>query len=204
MTSNNQAHRTLNTSNVLTVVRAVLAVAFPILMLSGQLGWELLAGVVFTVGAITDYLDGRLARQYGWITTFGKIVDPLADKMLTLGAFTTFAVAGLCPWWVLIPIAAREIAITLLRFYGLYHGTAIAAVKSGKQKTGLQITTLYLMYVNFLFRAHLAAPALIGYLLDGLMYAFLALTFYQTMVSGWDIVRNNWQIIRRLWAGQVS
>lgn len=202
MTQKQQRQRTLNTSNVLSVIRACLAIAFPILLLSGRLELELLAGVVFSIGAITDFLDGRLARQYGWITTFGKIADPLADKMLTLGAFITFAIVGLCPWWVLIPIAAREIGVTLLRFYGLYHNVAIAAVLSGKQKMWLQIGTLYLMYANFLYRHHVQpASPVPGYLLDGAMYFCLALAFYQTMVSGRDIARNNWHIIRRLWAG---
>ena len=192
-----QTTNNFNLSNILSTLRIALSLIVPPLLIMNSLPMRILGGVIFTVAALTDYWDGMLARRYGWITTYGKIIDPIADKMLTLGMFATLSYLGLFPWWILLPILVREIGITLLRFYFLYHGDAVAAVKSGKQKTTLQITAIYLMYFNFLFRHYgldSLSPAIarvIGFILDSSMWLVLLGALYQTLYSGIDFLRNN-------------
>ena len=187
----------VNWPNILTVARVFMAVLVPIYLLNEAFGYQLLAGVIFTIAALTDWFDGQIARKYNLITTFGKIADPIADKLLTLGAFTTLSVIGLFPFWILIPILIREIGITLLRFYFLYKGEAVAAVKSGKQKTAIQITAISLTYFNYIYQLWVLEPnssALVttfGTVLNVLMWASLLGALILTVYSGIIFMRNN-------------
>jgi CDP-diacylglycerol--glycerol-3-phosphate 3-phosphatidyltransferase len=189
---------TANLSNLLTVIRIILAVVVIVLLPRPGLGMQLLAGAIFAIAALTDLYDGKLARKYNWITNFGKIVDPIADKLLTLGAFTTLSLIGMFPLWILIPIFLREVLITILRFWFLSMGVAVAAEKSGKLKTTLQIAAIAVTWLNLLFRDHLAAglPAALTTLMNVVMYVVLLAALYQTLVSGYDFLRNNWHLIR--------
>ena len=196
-----QAPSNFNISNVLSTLRIFMSLAVPPLLVIDSLSMRIIGGIIFTIAAVTDYFDGALARKYGWITTYGKIVDPIADKMLTLGAFATLSYLGLFPWWILVPILAREIGITLLRFYFLYHGVAVAAVKSGKQKTTFQIAAIGFLYALLLHNEHLASLMQstianpIGSVLFGIAWLMLIGAFYQTVYSGYDFLRINWQQI---------
>ena len=119
-----------NLPNALTVLRLVLVPVFIVLMLQSSVGAHWWALVVFVVAAITDHLDGRIARSRNLITDFGKIADPIADKALTLGAFIMLSIAGLLPWWVTVLIAIRELGITWLRAVLLKRGIVVAANKA--------------------------------------------------------------------------
>ncbi len=101
---------------------------------------------IFLVAAVTDLVDGELARRTGQVTSFGKIADPIADKALTGSALVLLSWFDLLPWWVTVVIIAREVAVTVLRFWVIRHGV-IAASRGGKLKTALQILaiTLYLL-----------------------------------------------------------
>ena len=99
--------------------------------------------VVFAVASVTDLLDGRLARSRGLITDFGKIADPIADKALTGAALVTLSALGELAWWVTVVILAREISVTLLRFWVIRRGV-IAASRGGKLKTLLQVVAIAL------------------------------------------------------------
>ena len=101
-----------NLPNVLTMVRLVLVPIFIILVLNGSVGAMWAALVVFVVAAFTDLYDGKIARERGIVTDWGKIWDPIADKALTLGAFVVLSIAGLVPWWFTVVVAARELGIT--------------------------------------------------------------------------------------------
>jgi CDP-diacylglycerol--glycerol-3-phosphate 3-phosphatidyltransferase len=186
----------LNVPNVLTFVRLLCALALPFLWRSGIWGLLIFGGIVFTIGSITDYADGQYARRYNVITNLGKVFDPIADKLLTLGAFFVLATLDVMPMWVISLIAFREIGVTLLRFYFLRHGKAIAAVKSGKQKTTFQIITIYVGYVKLLAMQFDSLPAFVLSGLNGLLFIFLALSLWQTMYSGYDFVRLNWESLR--------
>ncbi|MCQ4119413.1 CDP-diacylglycerol--glycerol-3-phosphate 3-phosphatidyltransferase [Rhodococcus tibetensis] len=130
----------LNIANVLTILRILLVPVFLVVLLIGdghETLWRLAATGVFAVAAITDRIDGQLARKYGLVTDFGKLADPIADKALIGAALVGLSVLGDLPWWVTVIIAVRELGITLLRFAVLRHAV-IPAGRGGKLKTLVQ------------------------------------------------------------------
>jgi len=133
----------VNVANALTVLRLALVPVFVACLLAGGPGWRVAAFVVFAVASVTDLLDGRLARSRGLITDFGKIADPIADKALTGAALVTLSALGELAWWVTVVILAREISVTLLRFWVIRRGV-IAASRGGKLKTLLQVVAIAL------------------------------------------------------------
>ncbi len=192
---------TINWPNTLTVFRTILALIIPWLFLQDALSYRLWAAVLFIIAAVTDIVDGRMARANNDITSFGKILDPIADKMLILGSFLTVAYLGVVPYVFVLLIAVREIAITVLRFYFLGKGVAVAAVKSGKQKTILQAVSLggaFLVFMHQVYMAPQMAPELantLGIVYRVIMYALLLTALYQTLYSGFDFFRNNWGLL---------
>lgn len=142
---------TLNIANVLTTVRIIMVPFFVWALLadnSTQGVWRWVAVAIFAVAMYTDKLDGDLARSRGLITNFGKIADPIADKLLTGSALVVFSIIGELPWWVTIVILVREWGITLLRFAVIRYGV-IAADMGGKIKTVLQTVAIILYLLPF-------------------------------------------------------
>nr|WP_225953905.1 CDP-diacylglycerol--glycerol-3-phosphate 3-phosphatidyltransferase [Kibdelosporangium phytohabitans] len=134
----------LNIANILTVSRLVLVPVFLFALFAADgesFGWRLTATIVFAVASLTDQLDGWLARRHGLVTDFGKVADPIADKALTGAALFGLSILGELPWWVTIVIAAREIGVTLLRFWVIRYGV-IPASRGGKLKTLTQIVAI--------------------------------------------------------------
>ncbi|NLB51153.1 MAG: CDP-diacylglycerol--glycerol-3-phosphate 3-phosphatidyltransferase [Clostridiaceae bacterium] len=103
---------------------------------------RVIAIVLFILAAMTDLFDGMLARKQGLVSNFGKLVDPIADKLLVLSVFTAFAQLGRISTYVIVLIAAREFIVTGIRLVGVEHGLVIAASWFGKIKTVFQIITL--------------------------------------------------------------
>ena len=97
--------------------------------------WMWLSLAVFIVASLTDYVDGQIARRCNQVSDFGKFLDPLADKLLTIAAMTMFCEWGMMPAWALMLVLTREFAVTGLRLVAVGKGTVIAAGKSGKFKT---------------------------------------------------------------------
>ena len=93
----------------------------------------------FVIGAVSDFFDGYLARRCGLVTNLGKLLDPLADKILVCAAFVYLSSVGMCPFWVTVLIIFREFLVTGLRQLAALRGEAMAADLSGKWKTGLQL-----------------------------------------------------------------
>lgn len=130
----------LNIANVLTVLRIALVPVFLAALFVGdghENTWRLVATAIFAGAAITDRIDGQLARKYGLVTDFGKMADPIADKALIGAALVGLSMLGDLSWWVTVIIAVREIGITLVRFAVLRHGV-IPAGRGGKVKTLVQ------------------------------------------------------------------
>ncbi|MBV6755931.1 MULTISPECIES: CDP-diacylglycerol--glycerol-3-phosphate 3-phosphatidyltransferase [Rhodococcus] len=130
----------LNIANILTILRILLVPVFLVVLFVGDghsTTWRLIATGVFAVAAITDRIDGQLARKYGLVTDFGKLADPIADKALIGAALVGLSILGDLPWWVTAVIAVRELGITLLRFAVLRHAV-IPAGRGGKLKTLVQ------------------------------------------------------------------
>jgi CDP-diacylglycerol---glycerol-3-phosphate 3-phosphatidyltransferase len=137
----------VNLPNQLTLGRLVLTVLFLGVVFLPFPGHETVALVLFSAAGITDYLDGRIARERGLITRFGTLMDPLADKILTCSAFIAFVGQGLVPAWIAVIIVARELAITGLRLLAASNQVVLAAERYGKHKTISQIVTIILLLV---------------------------------------------------------
>ncbi len=191
----------LNLPNSLTVSRLVLTAVFVVGFMQGsQMGYGV-ALFAFTIAAITDFLDGYFARKMGLVTSLGKLLDPIADKILTASAFIFLCAheQRLCPVWVVVVILAREFLVTGLRQIAVEKGKVIAADWSGKWKTTFQIgfcsTALTWLFLEALgqqesFLAQLANPE------SWLMPTFLWLSLALTVLSGLQYVWNSRDLLR--------
>jgi CDP-diacylglycerol---glycerol-3-phosphate 3-phosphatidyltransferase len=130
----------LNVPNVLTVVRILLVPVLVVALLEKTGGGDLLAAIVFAVASLTDAIDGYLARSRNWVTTFGKLMDPIADKLLIVAALIALVSLARLEAWVAMVIIAREFAVTVLRVaVGTQQGVVISASSFGKLKTAVQV-----------------------------------------------------------------
>ena len=127
----------MNLPNKLTVLRILLVPVFVVLF---EIDMYFAALVVFCIASITDALDGNIARKYGLVTNFGKLMDPLADKVLVMSAMLCLVSSGITPSWVVIVILAREFLVTSLRLIAVGEGIVIAADRWGKLKTIAQMS----------------------------------------------------------------
>lgn len=133
----------MNTPNKLTVVRILLVPAFMVFLLVTVIPLHMwLALLCFVLASVTDFVDGFLARKNNQVTTFGKFLDPLADKLLVISALVCFVQLGLGDAWVAMIIVARELLVTSLRLIAAGSGTVIAANLWGKVKTVSQIIAI--------------------------------------------------------------
>ncbi|MCH1510688.1 MAG: CDP-diacylglycerol--glycerol-3-phosphate 3-phosphatidyltransferase [Akkermansiaceae bacterium] len=130
----------MNLPNSITFARLVLTAIFVIAASWGGVLGYLVALVTFVMAAISDWLDGYLARKLNLVTSLGKLMDPLADKILVASAFVFFSSVGLCPPWITIVIIGREFLVTGLRQIAVEKGEVIAADRLGKWKTTFQLT----------------------------------------------------------------
>ncbi|MBQ2696901.1 MAG: CDP-diacylglycerol--glycerol-3-phosphate 3-phosphatidyltransferase [Clostridia bacterium] len=135
----------MNTPNKLTILRVLLVPVFMIFMLHNWFSFSrLIAAIIFVLAFATDWLDGYLARKNNQVTNFGKIMDPLADKMLTTAALVCLNVTGDVSAWVTIIILAREFIVSGVRISAASEGNVIAASIWGKAKTMWQFIALTL------------------------------------------------------------
>ena len=130
----------VNVPNVLTVVRILLVPVLVVALLEKTAGGDLLAAIVFAVASLTDALDGRLARSRNTITTFGKLMDPIADKLLIIAALMALVSLNRLEAWVAMVIICREFAVTALRLaVGAGQGVVMSAGAFGKVKAAAQV-----------------------------------------------------------------
>lgn len=138
----------MTTASKITLIRVVFIPLYMALMyLSGpQAGpWMFAALGVFILASITDYIDGHIARKYNQVSDFGKFLDPLADKLLTIAAMVMFCQWNMFPAWALMIVLTREFAVTGLRLVAVGKGVVIAAGWSGKVKTASTMIGLCVM-----------------------------------------------------------
>ncbi|MGN6125235.1 MAG: CDP-diacylglycerol--glycerol-3-phosphate 3-phosphatidyltransferase, partial [Humibacter sp.] len=134
-----------NLPNIITVVRIILAPVFFWLLLAdggddGVMRW--IATAIFIIAIATDGVDGAIARRRGLVTDLGKILDPIADKLLTSGALVCLSILGELWWWVTIVIVVREVGITVWRMVELSRGNVVPAGSGGKLKTVAQAVAI--------------------------------------------------------------
>jgi CDP-diacylglycerol---glycerol-3-phosphate 3-phosphatidyltransferase len=132
----------LNLPNVLTVLRIMLVPALVVALLGNTPAGDVLAAVVFSLASLTDFVDGYLARARDSITTFGKLMDPLADKLLIVAALISLVSLHRLAAWVAMVIITRELAVTVLRLGATQAGVVMGASMFGKVKTCLQIAAI--------------------------------------------------------------
>ena len=141
----------LSGPNQLTLFRIAAVPIIIILMLFPNRICTLIAGLLFSAAAITDYLDGFLARKKGQVTTLGKVMDPVADKLLVSSAFIMLTSLGWVPAWMACIIIGRELAVTGLRNIIAEKGEDLSASNLGKYKTGFQIAAIIPLMIHFPF-----------------------------------------------------
>jgi CDP-diacylglycerol---glycerol-3-phosphate 3-phosphatidyltransferase len=160
----------LNLPNLLTVARIMLVPVLVVALLGDTPAGDVLAAVVFALASLTDFVDGYLARSRAEVTTFGKLMDPLADKLLVVGALLCLVSLQRLEAWVAMVIIARELAVTVLRTGAAQQGIVIAASPFGKLKTALQIAAILAviavhgspLWVSLLVYATVAVTVLSG------------------------------------------
>jgi CDP-diacylglycerol---glycerol-3-phosphate 3-phosphatidyltransferase len=137
----------MNLPNKLTISRFLLTVAFLVVMFSQVRYHTTIALALFIAAAVSDYLDGELARRHKLITNFGILMDPLADKIMVCSAFIAFVGLNWIPAWMVVIVVARELAITGLRLLAAAKNVVLAAEGYGKQKTISQIVAIIAIFV---------------------------------------------------------
>ena len=190
----------MNLPNQLTMSRLALTVVF-VAVTAMPWGYAFTVGLgLFSIASITDWLDGKIARERNLVTAFGQLMDPLADKVLMAAAFVTLMEQRLMPGWLVIAILAREFLVTGLRLVAGARGAVLAADKLGKQKTIWQIVTACYLLVYLASREELLAWARPLFDLPALGFAIihpllLALTLVTTLYSGFAYFWKNRAVV---------
>jgi CDP-diacylglycerol--glycerol-3-phosphate 3-phosphatidyltransferase len=141
----------INGPNKLTLFRIAAVPVIIILLLFPTQICTFIAAMLFSVAAITDYLDGFYARKKGLVSTLGKIMDPVADKLLVSSAFIMLTALGWVPAWIVCIIIGRELAVTGLRNIIAEKGEDLSASNLGKYKTGFQIAAIIPLMIHYPF-----------------------------------------------------
>ena len=146
-----------NLPNALTLSRIFLVPLLVVVLLTRTEGWQLIGAGIFAVAALTDWLDGYLARRRRQITTLGIMLDPVADKMLISAAFISLVQNGLAPAWMVVVIVGREFAVTGLRMVAVEKGVTIPASPLGKGKMATQVIAILILILGETFLGPVAA-----------------------------------------------
>lgn len=153
-------------------------------------GSLMIATILFTIASVTDFLDGYLARRYNTITTLGAFIDPFADKILVLCLLFSFYTLGAIKLWVLLVIALRDIAITLLRILSLIKGYELTTTRSAKLKTAFQFAIIYLLFLL----ASNKLDSMWYSVIENMMYGIVAFTVW----TGISYIIANKHIIKKI------
>ena len=174
----------MTTATKITLIRVALIPAYMAAMYvsGGQAGlWLWISLAIFIIASLTDFVDGHIARKYNQISDFGKFLDPLADKLLTIAAMAMYCEWDIFPAWALMIVLTREFAVSGLRMVAGPKGKVIAAGKSGKFKTASTMVGLCAM---------MALPGI--EILNTLVIALIVIT---TVYSGVEYFIQNWNVL---------
>ncbi len=177
----------MNLANKLTLSRVLMIPIFVFFLLKGDTMNMNIAGGIFVLASITDFLDGYIARTRNMETNFGKFMDPLADKLLVMSAFVCFVELQIVPSWIVIVILAREFIVSIFRAIAAAEGIVIAAGKLGKYKTTTQMIAIILLcFGNVPFESMNIPMANI----------FVYICTFLTILSGVDYIMKNSGVIK--------
>jgi CDP-diacylglycerol--glycerol-3-phosphate 3-phosphatidyltransferase len=186
----------VNLPNAITLSRLVLTAAF-VLFVALEATWgHITALILFMIAAISDFVDGWLARKMNLVTPLGKLLDPLADKILVCAAFVFLTAEGVCPVWITALIIGREFLVTGLRQIAIEAGQVLAADNLGKWKTTFQLIYLIAGLIWLTFETMTSVPSSLKFLQTltipewpyggRLMPITLGIAVALTVISGWN------------------
>ncbi len=193
----------INWANRVTLLRIVFIPVFIVTLLANMPDWgPFLAAGLFTLLAITDGVDGYLARSRNEVTTFGKFLDPLADKLLVAAALVALVELGTVPSWIALVIISREFIVSGLRMVSIAEGTVIAASSYGKTKTVFQVLAIIAFIVKdsgpleqMLGPEGAALFASASWLLMGIAVALTVISMVDYFYHARDVITGPWERI---------
>ena len=176
----------MNLPNKLTILRMIMIVPFVVFMLVpvGGAAGKWIALALFVIASLTDLLDGKIARKYNLVTTFGKFMDPLADKLLVCSALICLVELGRIPAWIVIIIISREFIISGFRLVASDKGVVIAASWWGKFKTTFQMVMIVLMI------ADIAALSIVTQIVMWIALILTVVSLIDYLVKNKDVMKD--------------
>jgi CDP-diacylglycerol--glycerol-3-phosphate 3-phosphatidyltransferase len=182
----------VNLPNRLTILRIALTVVFLFFLFADGIIYKILAFFTFLTAALTDFFDGYIAKKYNLVSDFGRLMDPIADKVLTISAFLAFVEMDLIPAWMVVIIIFREFVVTGMRLMALQKHQVIEATIGGRHKTVSQMFAIFVILIFIILREfgnshdHFKTTILI----------LMMITVMLTLVSGVSFFIRNRKIIR--------
>lgn len=183
----------------LTVSRIFLTFVFMFFLFSAGVPAKTLALITFLLASFTDFLDGFIAKGWNISTDFGKLMDPIADKILVIAAFLAFVEMKLIPAWMVVIIILREITVTGMRLLALAKGKVIAAEFAGKHKMVSQVAAILAILIFLIFRE--AGIKTFGFwspeterIYKNVIFALMLITVILTVISGWSCLAKNREV----------
>lgn len=191
--------------NQLTTLRIILTPVFLFLFISEDPILKQVSLVVYTLAAITDWYDGWLARKFNYITTWGKFMDPLADKVLTSTAFFAFVYLGILELWMVLIVVFRDVIVTGLRLFAEWQNKSFTTSKVAKVKTVVQMVFIFYILIVFSLKENVfiaeIIPNVIEILTNSMAIYFLMLSITTfTFVTGIIYLIQNRLLIRKLFS----
>ena len=185
----------MNIANQLTVLRIILTFVCVWLILVNGFASLVAAFLVFIIASITDFLDGFFARRQALVTDLGKILDPIADKILVLGVFAAFLELNIVNAWMIIAIVMREFIITGIRFLGLGKGVVLEAKFLGKHKTVSQIAGIIVIFIALIAAKKMPNAVVVTLMFDKVIPALMWYIVLITVFSGLHYLWQNRKLI---------
>jgi CDP-diacylglycerol--glycerol-3-phosphate 3-phosphatidyltransferase len=199
----------LNVPNQLTLLRVVLTPVFVVMLMSSSSIIRQLSLIVFVIAALTDWYDGWIARKLGYVSRWGKFLDPLADKVLSSAAFLAFVMLGLVDAWMVWIIIVRDFLITGLRAYAELRDRPVITSRSAQAKTFGQFVVLYYILILYVGRSAPSVYDEFGPTIEALMhrdvlFGMMLLVTIMTVWTGVAYLLANRRTIGELYAGITS
>lgn len=182
--------------NQLTIVRLLLTVLFVAARESGMMWGATIAAVAFASAVLTDYLDGVIARRMRCETDFGRLMDPLADKVLIAAALVLLAWSHDIPAWAAIILISRDFLITGLRQLALSHGAVLAADPAGKTKTASQMIMIGFFLLRDAFGEGMDIASWPAWIIS-VGHILIAASVILSIYSGWRYASAHWHVVVR-------
>jgi len=192
----------VNIANKLTMLRIILTFVFMFFLFIPALWAKATALLIFIFAALSDFFDGRIAQKRDMVTDFGKLMDPIADKILVLAAFAAFVQIQLIDAWMFVIVVAREILITSLRLFALNKGKVLSAAKAGKHKTLSQMVIIFYILGFIVLKEAILTfstwnPSWENFFRNSI-YMMMLLTVGLTLYSGLSYLWENRKVITKL------